>query len=83
MSGLKINYQESEVMGIGVSEGECEEMAALLNCKRGCMPMKYLGIPVSDRMLYATNLIEVWGSRWKRGFLLGREDCYPREGSLY
>jgi hypothetical protein len=81
-SGLKINYQKSEVMGIGVSEEECAEVDALLNCKRGCMPMKYLGILVSDRMLYATDLIEV-GSRWKRGFPLGREDFCPQEGSLF
>jgi hypothetical protein len=76
MSGLKINYQKSEVIGIGVSEGECAEVAALLDCKRGCMPMKYLGKPVSDRMLYAADLIEM-GSRWKRGFPLGRGDFYP------
>jgi hypothetical protein len=59
MSGLKINYQKSEVIGIGISEIECATVANLLNCKRGCMLMKYLGIPVSDRMLYAANLIEV------------------------
>jgi hypothetical protein len=31
MSGLKINYQKSEVMGIGVTKEECMEVSALLN----------------------------------------------------
>jgi hypothetical protein len=79
MSGLKINYQKSEVMGIGVSEEECAEVDALLNCKRGCMPMKYLGILVSDRMLYATNLIEVGQDGKEASHLAGKTFVLRRE----
>jgi hypothetical protein len=51
MSGLKINYHKSEVYPMGLSESEQNEVANMLNCKVGCLPMVYLGIPVSDKHL--------------------------------
>jgi len=33
------------------SQGEKEEMANMLNCVLGELPMKYLGIPISDHHL--------------------------------
>lgn len=51
LTGLKINYHKSEVYGFGVSQIEKEEMANMLNCVLGDLPMKYLGIPVSDHNL--------------------------------
>lgn len=35
----------------GVDQGEKKRMANMLNCKLGDLPMKYLGISVSDRHL--------------------------------
>jgi hypothetical protein len=51
LSGLKINFHKSEVFAFGVSQIEKEEMANSLNCVLGKLPMKYLGIPVSDKHL--------------------------------
>ena len=51
LSGLKINFHKSEVFVFGVDQGEKERMANMLNCKLGDLPMKYLGISVSDRHL--------------------------------
>jgi hypothetical protein len=51
MSGLKINFDKSEVLTMGVSTPEQHRIAAMLNCKLGTFPMKYLGLPVSDRDL--------------------------------
>jgi hypothetical protein len=50
-TGLKINYHKSEVYGFGLSHWEKEEMANMLNCVLGELPMKYLGIPISDQHL--------------------------------
>ena len=51
LSGLKINYHKSEVLLFGYSQIEKERKANMLNCKLGELPIKYLGIPVSDKEL--------------------------------
>lgn len=51
MSGLKINFHKSEVVFFGYSQADQERKANMLNCKLGTLPMKYLGIPVSDSIL--------------------------------
>lgn len=47
MSGLRINYQKSEVFVLGVEEEERGSIANQFNCAVGSFPLKYLGIPVS------------------------------------
>jgi hypothetical protein len=59
MSDLKINYHKNEIFVIGASAVERMEIASLLNCREGKLPFRYLGIPVSDKMLYTIELIEV------------------------
>lgn len=51
MSSLKINYHKSELQIFGVDEEERQLLANMLNCKKGQVPMKYLGFPISDRAL--------------------------------
>jgi hypothetical protein len=51
MSGLKINFDKSEVIVIGVTVQEQHRVANMLNCKLGAFPMKYLGLLVSGRPL--------------------------------
>jgi len=51
LTRLKINYHKSEVYGFGVSRVEKEEMANMLNCVLGDLPLKYLGILISDHHL--------------------------------
>jgi hypothetical protein len=48
MSGLKINFDKSEVVVSGLEEGAKQRVANLLNCKLGKFPIKYLGLPMSD-----------------------------------
>jgi hypothetical protein len=36
------------VYGYGFDQKEQEKMANMLNCSLGTLPMKYLGIPISD-----------------------------------
>ena len=49
--GLKINFHKSEVFAFGVPHSEKLRMANMLNCVLGNLPLKYLGIPISDRHL--------------------------------
>jgi len=56
MSGLRINYNKSEVFGVCLEEQEQLEIAQMLNCRVGTFPMKYLGIPVSDTKLTKSDL---------------------------
>ena len=49
--GLRINFHKSEVFVFGVSQKVKEEMANNLNCVLGELPLKYLGIPISDSHL--------------------------------
>lgn len=51
LSRLKINYHKSEVFVFGAHQEEKETMANMLNCVLGNLPMKYLGILVSDKHL--------------------------------
>ncbi|GKV09172.1 hypothetical protein SLEP1_g20714 [Rubroshorea leprosula] len=46
ISGLKINLQKSQLMGINVEDGWGSKMAYRLCCKKGEFPFKYLGIPI-------------------------------------
>jgi hypothetical protein len=57
MSGLGINFHKSEVMLLGGDVAEGTRIANMLNCRRGTFPFTYLGLPVSDRALLASD----WG----------------------
>ena len=51
LTSLKINYHKSEVFVFGGSQQEKENMANMINCSLGSLPLKYLGIPISDSHL--------------------------------
>jgi hypothetical protein len=73
--GMKINYLKSEVFTVGLSEAESQNVADVFNCKLGKFPMKYLGLPISDRRLSKAELsepaekIEKRLQTWKCGHL--------------
>jgi hypothetical protein len=73
MSGLKINYHKSEVMLMGVSKEESSRIVNVLNCREGTLPMRYLGILISNTKLYTSNL-NVCRCGLKKGCLLYK-DC--------
>jgi hypothetical protein len=55
MSGLKINLAKSEVVVVGTTPQEQERVARLLNCRLGRFPIKYLGLPLSNKTLRASD----------------------------
>ncbi|RLN39154.1 hypothetical protein C2845_PM01G41450 [Panicum miliaceum] len=64
---------KSEIFGMGLEDHEQLEIAHILNCKVGILPMKYLGIPVSNTKLTKKDLnmvaekIENRLATWKCG----------------
>ncbi|KAE8787303.1 retrotransposon protein [Hordeum vulgare] len=48
MSGLKINFDKSEVVVLGYFEAEQHRIADNLNCKLASFPISYLGMPLAE-----------------------------------
>jgi hypothetical protein len=75
MSGLKINFNKSEIIVTGVSDDDRIRVEDALNCKLGSFPIRYLGLPVSDKRLSVADwffLTEKVGQRvepWQGLFL--------------
>jgi len=66
MSGMKINFDKSEVFTMGLIETEQQIVAASLSCKLGAFPMKYLGMSVSDGKISKAHLRYVSDKTEKR-----------------
>jgi hypothetical protein len=66
LAGLKINFHKSEVFVFGVEQIEKEKMANMPNCKLGDLPLKYLGISVSDRHLSMGAFLPITQKKLKR-----------------
>nr|GEU46509.1 RNA-directed DNA polymerase, eukaryota [Tanacetum cinerariifolium] len=49
-SGLKINVQKSQVLGVGVSSDIVNQGASIIGCSVMHAPFKYLGVTVGDHM---------------------------------
>jgi hypothetical protein len=55
MSGLKVNFQKSEILTVGGDDEIVKEYAELFNCDIGQFPIKYLGMPVNITSLKNSN----------------------------
>jgi hypothetical protein len=56
-SGLKVNFWKSSLIGINVGNSYMESTCTFLNCIRGGIPFKYLGLPVgANPRRLSTNL---------------------------
>jgi len=46
LSGLKVNFSKSHLVGVNVARSWLLEAAMVLNCKVGSIPFVYLGLPI-------------------------------------
>jgi len=46
VSGLKVNFHKSLIIGVNVSDSWLYEAAMVLNCRVGTLPFMYLGLPI-------------------------------------
>jgi hypothetical protein len=51
MSGLKINFEKTEIMLVLDEPDKLQEYVELFNCEKGKWPIKYLGTPMCARRL--------------------------------
>ncbi|GKB70919.1 RNA-directed DNA polymerase, eukaryota, reverse transcriptase zinc-binding domain protein, partial [Tanacetum coccineum] len=75
VSGLKINFHKSNLVGVGVPFDEVKALAQLTGCQASPPYFKYLGLPVGFNMAATTNwdfLIDKFSKRlsnWKASML--------------
>jgi hypothetical protein len=56
MSGMKINYEKSDLLTIGMDEDSTNAIAKSLCCKISAFPIKYLGVPLHYMKLRRVDL---------------------------
>ena len=59
MSGLKINFDKSEVTMIHGDDSRQLVFAEIFNCQTGSFPIKYLGVPVSPGRLHVKDWLSL------------------------
>ncbi|XP_058774729.1 uncharacterized protein LOC131649001 [Vicia villosa] len=75
MSGLKVNYLKSSLVGINVSQHWIMEAANILNCGISSLPLSYLGLPIGenskrlDTWSQVINTVKTRLSSWKNKHL--------------
>jgi hypothetical protein len=57
MSGLKINFDKSEIIMVFSEEQKALFYSEMINCATGAWPIKYLGVPVSGFRLHVKDWI--------------------------
>jgi hypothetical protein len=59
MSGLKVNFNKSMLVGVNISDSWLSEAASVLHCRVGKIPFLYLGLPIGV-------ILGAWlfGTRW-------------------
>nr|KYP50529.1 Putative ribonuclease H protein At1g65750 family [Cajanus cajan] len=75
ISGLKVNFHKSCLIGVKVDQDFLSTAAAFLNCKVGTLPFRYLGLYVGDkprRTVAWERLLEVLHNKlasWKHKYV--------------
>jgi len=75
MSGLKVNFSKSLLVGINIGDSWLVEAASLLNCKVGKIPFLYLGLSIGGdprKLAFwepVINTIKTRLARWHSQFL--------------
>ena len=66
MSGLKVNFQKSEILTVGGDENTVNKYAKIFNYEVGSFPLKYLGMLVSYANLKSSDWEFIVGKYLKR-----------------
>ncbi|GJZ83465.1 RNA-directed DNA polymerase, eukaryota, reverse transcriptase zinc-binding domain protein [Tanacetum coccineum] len=75
ISGLKINFNKSNLLGVCVPDETVSDMACSIGCGAASFPMKYIGVPVGCNMARCSNwnaIIQRFSSKlslWKARLL--------------
>ena len=50
ISGLKVNFYKSSIIGVGIKDHICNYTAQILRCKQEQLPIIYLGLPIGANL---------------------------------
>jgi hypothetical protein len=73
MSGLKINFEKSELILVGGDNEVDNEYAEIFNCQVGLFPIKYIEVSVSPSRLKVVDWLKLEGKHAKKTRCLARE----------
>jgi hypothetical protein len=59
LSGLKINFDKSEILVIGGDQDMAVMYAQIFNCQIVSFPLKYLGVPISVSRLHVIDWLKL------------------------
>jgi hypothetical protein len=59
MSGLKINFENSELILVGGHNNIAQEYADVFNCQVGLFPINYIDVPVSPSRLKVADWLKL------------------------
>ncbi|XP_078156117.1 uncharacterized protein LOC144551891 [Carex rostrata] len=88
VSGLKINYDKSEMYPLNLLDTKTDELASILRCKISSLPLTYLGVPINNKSLTDINwqlLIDKIEKRlqgWKGSLLSLGDDLWLLDASI-
>jgi hypothetical protein len=66
ISGMRLNFNKSEVIPMNLEEGEVHEISHILNYPVGALPFKYLGVSIHFEKLKIEDLQPVVDKLIKR-----------------
>jgi mannosylglycoprotein endo-beta-mannosidase len=50
ISGLKVNFHKSMLVGVNIVQAWLRDAASVLNCKLSSIPFIYLGLPIGGNV---------------------------------
>jgi hypothetical protein len=59
LSGLKINFEKSEILSIGGNNEVDKSFVEIFNCQIGLFPVKYLGVSISAKRLRVIDWVQL------------------------
>ncbi|XP_050207305.1 uncharacterized protein LOC126656744 [Mercurialis annua] len=62
ISGLKINFHKSSILGVNVLDNDLLLASQIVGCRVGSFPIKYLGLPLARRCLQKGNWDHLYAS---------------------
>jgi hypothetical protein len=72
LSGLKINFDKSEVLLIGGDNDISLQYAEIFNCNISLFPLRYLGVPISAGRLHVIDSIKLEEKATKKNGCVAR-----------
>jgi hypothetical protein len=77
ISGLRINFQKSELIPINIGTEELQPFIDIFQCELRAFPVKYLGIPLRYDRLSREDLKPFMESILKQPAIVNKQLCVP------